>query len=314
MKVSVIIPCFNAENHIEECLSSVMLQNHSDVEIICVNDGSTDNTKSIIQKKIDNSRFPIQLINQENHGAQYSRNVGLKAAAGEYFQFLDADDLVLEDKISTQIRLAESHQNPSIIAGSHVREDIEGVELSHKILSQPETINVWELLMQTKLGITSANLFHAEPFKNGVLWDVNLKHSQEYQLMFNILKFNSSVAFDHQPNTIRRVGNSKTISLTKEMDKWLAYVQLRIDIVQFLQKHKPEIMNVNFRQMLFDAIRMYYPHNPKHAVDIYQQSFPKFFLPMPSQVTSKGYIQLFRILGFKKTEKFKGLLGKFVRR
>ena len=91
VKISVIIPIYNVENYIEECLDSVINQTLKDIEIICVNDGSTDGTLNILERyaKKDNR---IKLINQENSGLSVSRNVGLDHATGEYVCFLDSDD------------------------------------------------------------------------------------------------------------------------------------------------------------------------------------------------------------------------------
>ena len=91
VKISVIIPIYNVENYIEECLDSVINQTLKDIEIICVNDGSTDGTLNILERyaKKDNR---IKLINQKNSGLSASRNVGLDHATGEYVCFLDSDD------------------------------------------------------------------------------------------------------------------------------------------------------------------------------------------------------------------------------
>ena len=89
--VSVIIPVYNAENYLEQCLDSVVNQTLKDIEIICVNDGSTDSSLNILeeyQQKDDR----IIVITQENQGAGVARNQGLKVAAGEYLSILDADD------------------------------------------------------------------------------------------------------------------------------------------------------------------------------------------------------------------------------
>jgi len=90
-KVSVIIPVYNVENYLEDCLDTVINQTLNDIEIICVNDGSTDKSSDILEKfaaKDDR----ITIISQENNGAGAARNKGLKIAKGEYLSFLDADD------------------------------------------------------------------------------------------------------------------------------------------------------------------------------------------------------------------------------
>lgn len=93
IKVSVIIPVFNTEKYISKCLSSLVNQTLDDIEIICVNDGSTDNSLEIIEK-IANNDARIKIINQEHKKQGAARNSGLRIAEGEYIGFVDSDDWV----------------------------------------------------------------------------------------------------------------------------------------------------------------------------------------------------------------------------
>lgn len=94
-KVSVIIPIFNGAKFLQECLNSALNQSLSDIEVICINDGSTDNTLQILEEyaKLDRR---IKIINQSNLGVSIARNKGIETAESEYVCFLDADDLYPE--------------------------------------------------------------------------------------------------------------------------------------------------------------------------------------------------------------------------
>ncbi len=95
MKVSIIVPVYNAEKYLVKCLDSLVNQTYKNCEIILINDGSIDNSLSIIkdyQKKYSN----IKLINQSNKGQGQARNVGMKTATGDYIMFVDSDDYVSE--------------------------------------------------------------------------------------------------------------------------------------------------------------------------------------------------------------------------
>lgn len=92
-KVSIIVPVFNAEKYLERCLVSLVNQTLSDIEIIIVNDGSTDNSLNIAQK-FQQKDSRIKIINQENKKQGAARNNGLKNANGEYVGFVDSDDWV----------------------------------------------------------------------------------------------------------------------------------------------------------------------------------------------------------------------------
>ena len=96
MKVSIIIPVYNAEKYLERALSSLINQTLSDIEIICVNDGSTDSSLEILER-FSNRDGRIVVITQPNSGQSSARNLGLKLAKGEYIGFLDADDWVEPD-------------------------------------------------------------------------------------------------------------------------------------------------------------------------------------------------------------------------
>ena len=92
--ISVIIPAYNAEKYIEQCIDSIQKNTYENLEIIVVNDGSKDNTRQTVEA-ISDSR--IRLINQENGGVSRARNTGLDHAMGEYIAFIDSDDYVSSD-------------------------------------------------------------------------------------------------------------------------------------------------------------------------------------------------------------------------
>lgn len=91
MKISIIVPIYNCEKYLEQCIGSLVKQTYSDIEIILVNDGSTDSSLSIC-KKYSETDDRIQVINKKNGGVSSARNVGIKVSTGEYVIFVDADD------------------------------------------------------------------------------------------------------------------------------------------------------------------------------------------------------------------------------
>lgn len=91
--VSVIIPCYNCELLVGETLKSLEKQTYRDFEVICVNDGSTDNTLAVLTGWKDAALLDMQIIDQKNGGVSSARNAGIKAAKGKYILFLDSDDL-----------------------------------------------------------------------------------------------------------------------------------------------------------------------------------------------------------------------------
>ncbi|WP_373265369.1 glycosyltransferase [Hungatella hathewayi] len=96
MKITVVIPCFNVQSYIGECIESVEKQTFTEIEVICINDGSTDNTGDILKQYSEKYRN-VKVLAQQNRGVAYSRNLGIQEALGEYIFFLDADDYLISE-------------------------------------------------------------------------------------------------------------------------------------------------------------------------------------------------------------------------
>jgi glycosyltransferase involved in cell wall biosynthesis len=105
LKVSVIIPTYNRAHVLREAIDSVLSQKYSDLELLVVDDGSTDHTKEVVSSYTSKLAY----IYQEHKGVSAARNRGIKHAKGDYLAFLDSDDLWLPDKLSTQMRFMEDH-------------------------------------------------------------------------------------------------------------------------------------------------------------------------------------------------------------
>lgn len=110
MKVSIIISSYNYSEFLPECLNSILSQSYKNWECIVVDDGSTDTTKEVVNffvKKYDN----IKCIFQDNKGRSVARNLGLSQATGDYIQFLDADDILAEEKLEKQIQIFKNNRD-----------------------------------------------------------------------------------------------------------------------------------------------------------------------------------------------------------
>lgn len=110
-KVSVIIPVFNGEGTIERCLDSVTSQTLSDIEIIVINDGSTDSTPLVLNKITD---LRVKTITTPNSGQGFARNRGIEAAVGEYLAFVDADDTIEKEMLEIMYNAAEK-ENADVV-------------------------------------------------------------------------------------------------------------------------------------------------------------------------------------------------------
>lgn len=117
-KVSVIIPAYNAEKYLSEAIESVLAQTLADIEILVIDDGSTDNTALIADtysRKYEN----VRVIHKANEGVSKARNVGIDSAMGEYVLFLDSDDALTPGALESLIRGAEENQYCAFVQGAH---------------------------------------------------------------------------------------------------------------------------------------------------------------------------------------------------
>ncbi len=115
--VSVIIPIFNAERHMEECLDSCFGQTLNNIEVICINDGSTDKTEEILERYAQ-SHNNMRVLSQENQGAGAARNLGIKDARGEFIAFMDSDDYYPNEYVLQRLYITAVNEKVLACGGS----------------------------------------------------------------------------------------------------------------------------------------------------------------------------------------------------
>ena len=114
IKVSVILPVYNVESCLEECMDTLQKQSLKEIEIICVDDGSTDNSLAILEERAKQDER-IRVLKQENSGAAAARNHGFAYATGEYVLFLDSDDFFKKDMLKKSYEAAKEQQTDIVI-------------------------------------------------------------------------------------------------------------------------------------------------------------------------------------------------------
>ena len=116
--VSIIIPCYNGEKTIKKCLDSILLQDYTPIEVIVVNDGSTDCSSEIINSympKFTEQHMKLVLINQANKGLAGAINAGLKIFTGDYLCWIDCDDYLLDSSISKRVRFLSENKEIAVV-------------------------------------------------------------------------------------------------------------------------------------------------------------------------------------------------------
>ena len=127
-KISIILPVYNAQRYLRACLKGIINQTFKDIEIICVNDGSTDGSGAILEEfAADDKR--IKIVAQKNQGAAIARNIGISRARGEYLSFLDADDIAKPRLIEKLYNQALATDADVVLCGSVLIESVSASEL-----------------------------------------------------------------------------------------------------------------------------------------------------------------------------------------
>ncbi len=114
-EISIIIPVYNAEKYLDECMEAILNQTYRDYEIICVNDGSQDNSLEVLNKYKEKYPDIFRVYSQENQGQAAARNVGVDEAVGRYIAFLDADDRIMQDYLEVLHTAAIENDSEMVI-------------------------------------------------------------------------------------------------------------------------------------------------------------------------------------------------------
>ena len=204
--VSIIVPAYNVAQYIRQSLSSILLQTYRELEIIIVNDGSTDNTGEILTE-YEKKDPRIIVITQQNKGLAAARNTGLKQAKGEYLCIFDSDDIMLPDKISQQHEFLELHSEHGVCySGSyHFMDD------NKNIYHHPVGVlsgSQYESLLHGNIINPNTVFFRHSVFEKYGGFDETLRSAEDWDYWLT-LTYNG-VRFGYQPLklTLYRVRNN----------------------------------------------------------------------------------------------------------
>lgn len=200
--VSVIMPAHNSAVFISESINSVLQQTHVNIELIVIDDGSTDETVSIVKGLIQKDPRILLLENQKNLGPGPSRNAGIKAAKGDFIAFLDSDDLWLTYKLEKQLRFMKEH-NLSMCFSSYLLIDETGTRLN-KIIEALPVLTYPKLLLSNYVG----NLTGIYDARDGKYYSPDLRKRQDWGLWLNIVKQTGPARGIMEPLAVYRIRNN----------------------------------------------------------------------------------------------------------
>jgi len=180
--VSVIIPFYNATAYIEQTLHSVYAQTYKNIEVICIDNNSSDDTVEKINHLKHVNNWELILLLETRQGAPHARNRGLEHSKGEYIQFLDSDDFLIREKLEKQIRYFNNHA-VDFITAEHYE-----IAAGNRHYKKRNFQDSWQGLITGAIGITSSALFKRDVLMNVSGFNPALASNQEKDLYFRLLK------------------------------------------------------------------------------------------------------------------------------
>ncbi len=237
--VSIIIPCYNAEKYIEECVKSVIAQDFENWECILINDGSRDNTFDII-KSFESKDERIRVFSQENLGLSATRNKGMDNSNGDFLFFLDSDDVLSNDAISL---LISSFEENDIITGVVVnsvftKNKIDTISpLLHpkegNITFQNKNFEVLVRTMETGLTPVAQNRLYRKEFinMNCLRFKPGILHEDELWF-FETMALAKNAKFINKETYYYRVDNHDSITKNVGDRNLESYIQVMEEIIQ----------------------------------------------------------------------------------
>lgn len=228
--VSVVIPTHNRADLLPRAIESVLKQTYNNIEIIVVSDGSTDNTKEIVNAYSCKDQRVKFIEYFPACGGNIARNTGIEAAGGAYIAFLDDDDEWLQTKLEKQVKLLEQDANIGLVyTGVHiiyVNENVEYNSLS-KVCGDLKK----RILIDNCVGTTSTVMLKKEVLQKSGMFDVNLKALQDYDLWIRVAQ-HADIAVVPEPmiNYYNYLGKKQISAVTQKYVEAVEYINIKYKV------------------------------------------------------------------------------------
>jgi glycosyltransferase involved in cell wall biosynthesis len=213
--VSVVIPCYNSARYLGETIESVLAQTYARVEVIVVDDGSTDATPKIAQS------YPVQYVYQANRGISAARNTGVVHSRGKYVQFLDHDDRLLPGAIEVGVKFLEQRPECAMAVGEHRYIQADGTEIGYSHKHAIGHDHYEELLEHNFIETPCSVLHRRSALDLTGLFDEKVQGAEDYELYLRTARQSPVITHDvpvaeyrlHEANTSGNAERMFTVSL-----------------------------------------------------------------------------------------------------
>ena len=230
--VSVIVPAYNVAPYLAECLESALAQTYTPLEIIVVDNNSTDDTPRIARDYANRYPDRVRLLHQPVQGAPAARNMGIEHARGEWWQFLDADDLLLPKKIERQLALEPTETVPVMVVAGCRYQKYSGSGVYRVDAQAPPLLSA----LRGTLGNTVSNLYR----RTAIRWDETLTAGQDLDFIF-AYAFAQSITYSPHVDCLIRDRPAGQISRQAPPLVLGAVFELRTAMAAALRTHEPAL-------------------------------------------------------------------------
>ena len=239
--ISVIIPAYNVEKYITDCLKSIERQSYKDLEVVIVDDGSTDATLSIINNYLATTSLKMTVLSQSNAGVSAARNLGIQNAHGEYYSFIDSDDILHPDYFKKQLQnIFDYDADISIIARKNLSEDAheyvgDSFDQEVNIYTRDEALSDL-LYVKIKVGIPS--VMCKKETLGSIRFAVGVAYGEDLEVLWKLVSVSNKVVYDHNPLYGYRIRESSAMG--KMSPKRVAGMRLFEQLEGYFMNENPE--------------------------------------------------------------------------
>lgn len=311
--VSILIPLYNSEKYIAQTIQSCLDQTYKNIEIIIVDDGSTDRSLSIA-KEYAQRYNNIKVYSQENTGAPRARNLAFEKSSGAYIQYLDADDLMSPNKIASQMALVEEHDKETVFTSkfSYFTESMDDARLMLQKCDRSFDrglewlLNAWS---GGGFGVVMGWLIPRHLIEKAAPWDESLKKNQDGEFFSRVLlQAHQVIMVEDTMVYYRKTGTTSISAQFKE-----SAAASTLHSLHLYRKNTESVSHPRLKKALaYNYLRFienYYPHFPallnEAEKEIHQLGFNFFTLKTPGKLGP-----LSKIIGSKNIIRLRYLLQK----
>jgi glycosyltransferase involved in cell wall biosynthesis len=306
IKVSILIPCHNAERWIAFAIDSALAQTFPNIEVIVVDDGSRDSSLEIIKRYGKH----IHWETGPNRGGNNARNRLLELARGEWLQYLDADDYLLPDKVANQMESLAGRPETDVVFGPVVLEDCSEKDTRREVLAIPEPHDPWILLARWYLPQTGSPLWRKKALRDVGGWKPDQPCCQEHELYLRLLIAGKRFAYSPSNGAVYRQWGEHTVCKRDKPEVHCRRLEIEQRAEHFLRERREltseRLWAIN--QARFEIARQSWLYDPGFATEIMnvvRLSQPDF---LPSgDAAPQHYRMAYRVFGFTGAQKLAAL-------